>query len=190
MHLHQSNGKAVTHPVPLRALLSLPWHRTKVTNIAVNRKGEAMTGLTGTHDLLAKEDSLEAQGTDVTRAAASPWRSTFLRWVVQDSPYIAMLLLALGGVAFHLSASYWVVLTPAFGIICVVAGWRHFETREGRLQLAFTQALSWLAFIFTICVLFNNVVQGTLNTSATSLAMMSLLALGTFVAGLQSRVCR
>jgi hypothetical protein len=53
-----------------------------------------------------------------------------------------MLLLALVGVAFHLSASYWVILTPAFGIICVVAGWRHFETREGRLQLAYTQALS------------------------------------------------
>jgi hypothetical protein len=50
--------------------------------------------------------------------------------------------------------------------------------------------LRWLAFIFTIYVLFNNVVQGTLNTSATSLAMMSLLALGTFVAGLQSRVWR
>jgi membrane-bound ClpP family serine protease len=98
--------------------------------------------MTGTHDLLAEEDSLKAQGTDVTRAAASPWRSTFLSWIVQDSPYIAMLLLALVGVAFHLSASYWVILTPAFGIICVVAGWRHFETREGRLQLAYTQALS------------------------------------------------
>jgi hypothetical protein len=87
-------------------------------------------------------------------------------------------------------AAYWVILTPVFGVICVVAGWRHFETQEERMQLAYTQALSWFALILSIYVLYSNVVQGILNENSTSLAMMTLLALGTFMAGLQARVWR
>jgi hypothetical protein len=145
-----------------------------------------MSSAIGAQDLANARDFQPAQTPD----AASTWRSVLRSWLVQDSPYLAMLLLPLVGVTFHLSATYWVILTPVFGVICVVAGWRHFETQNDRLQLAYTQALSWFALIFTIYVLFNNVVQGVLNTSATSLAMMTLLALGTFVAGLQSRVWR
>jgi hypothetical protein len=101
-----------------------------------------------------------------------------------------MLVLVLVGVTFSTPAAYWVILTPVFGIICVVAGWRHFETREGRLELAYTQALSWFALMLSIYVLYGNVVQGILNENSTSLAMMTLLALGTFMAGLQARVWR
>jgi hypothetical protein len=118
------------------------------------------------------------------------WRATAKNWLVQDSPYIAMLLLAFIGVAFKLPAQYWVILAPIYGVICVVAGWRHFETQSERLQLAYTQALSWIALLFAIYVLYNDVVQGVLNTSATALAVMTLLALGTFVAGMQARVWR
>lgn len=149
-----------------------------------------MDGAIGIQDLATNENFHEAPLADAASVVASTWRSVVRNWLVQDSPYIAMLLLALFGVTFHMPATYWVVLTPAFGVICVAAGWRHFKRQEDRLQLAYTQALSWLALIFTIYVLYNNVVQGVLNSSATSLAMMALLALGTFVAGLQSRVWR
>ena len=145
-----------------------------------------MTGATMTHELMSAEDLRK----ELAPIDALSWRRILRNWFVQDLPYIAMLALALAGVTFHLPAGYWAVLTPVFGIICVVAGWRHFATREGRLQLAYTQALSWLALIFTVYILFNTVVQNVLNTSATSLAMMTLLALGTFTAGLQSRVWR
>jgi hypothetical protein len=136
-------------------------------------------------------------GTDADPATVQPaptppaaWRVLLRSWAIQDSPYIIMLVLALIGVTFRMPATYWAILTPIFGVICVTAGWRHFTSEEGRLQLAYTQALSWLALIFAIYILYNNVVQGVLNTSATSLAMMTLLALGTFTAGLQSRVWR
>nr|WP_294553598.1 hypothetical protein [uncultured Rhodopila sp.] len=153
-----------------------------------------MTGATMTHELASaddlREDTKPGLVPDVAPVGALSWRSALRSWLVQDSPYIAMLALALAGVTFHLPAGYWAVLTPVFGGICVAAGWRHFATPEGRLQLAYTQALSWLALIFTVYILFNTVVQNVLNTSATSLAMMTLLALGTFTAGLQSRVWR
>jgi hypothetical protein len=149
----------------------------------------SITGIDGTHGLPAEVD-LHEHLEDVSAAVAASWRTVVRSWLVQDSPYIVMLVLALVGVTFHMPASYWVILTPLFGVICVVAGWRHFETPEGRMQLAYTQALSWFALIFAIYVLYADVVQGVLNNSSTSLAMMTLLALGTFTAGLQARVWR
>jgi hypothetical protein len=149
-----------------------------------------MTDTTFTHELASADDLREDPKPDLVPTEALSWRSVLRNWLVQDLPYIAMLALALAGVTFHLPAGYWAVLTPVFGGICVAAGWRHFATPEGRLQLAYTQALSWVALIVAVYILFNTVVQNVLNTSATSLAMMTLLALGTFTAGLQSRVWR
>ncbi len=149
-----------------------------------------MTSAIRIQDLATNENFQSVRPPDAAPDVAVSWRSLLRNWLVQDSPYIAMLLLALVGVTFHMPATYWAVLTPLFGFICVAAGWHHFESQKDRLQLAYTQALSWIALMFTIYVLYNNVVQGVLNTSATSLAMMALLALGTFVAGLQSRVWR
>lgn len=118
------------------------------------------------------------------------WRSALKRWLLEDSPYIAMLLLAVVGVALREPVSYWLIITPVFGIICIIAGWRHFETAEAHRELIYVQMLNWLALVVAIFVLYNDVVQGVLNTNASSLAMMTLLALGTFTAGLQARVWR
>ena len=127
---------------------------------------------------------------DGTEPAEVRGPRAILRWFLHDSPYIAMLLLALGGVTFRSPVGYWMFLTPVFGIISVVAGWRHFQTREEHLQLIWTQAASWCALVLAIYVLYNNGMQGLLNTNASSLAMVTLLALGTFVAGVQARVWR
>ena len=104
-----------------------------------------MTDTTFTHELASADDLREDSKLDLAPTEALSWRSVLRNWLVQDSPYIAMLALALAGVTFHLPAGYWAVLTPIFGGICVAAGWRHFATPEGRLQLAYTQALSWVA---------------------------------------------
>jgi hypothetical protein len=140
---------------------------------------------------IAESEVLAAADSGTPAPDPSPgWRATFWTWALHDSPYIAMLVLALIGVTFRLPASYWVILTPIFGVICVVAGWRHFDNSHDRLQMVYMQAVSWFALIFAIYVLYADVVQGVLNTSATSLATMTLLALGTLHAGLQGRVWR
>jgi hypothetical protein len=61
-----------------------------------------------------------------------------------------MLLLALAGVIFRLPVSYWVILMPVFGFISVAAGWRHFVTRNARLELVCRLALSWCALLLAI----------------------------------------
>jgi hypothetical protein len=146
--------------------------------------------MSDSHDMTTREELRYDRDLDAEPIPPPPRRSDFRNWLVEDSPYIAMLVLVLVGVTVSMPAAYWVVLTPVFGVICVVAGWRHFETREGRLELAYTQALSWFALILSIYVLYSNVVQGILNENSTSLAMMTLLALGTFMAGLHARVWR
>ena len=114
--------------------------------------------------------------------------SMVLQWLLHDIPFIAMLLLALTGVIVRMSVTYWVILIPVFAVICIAEGWRHFTMRNERLKLLCGVALSWCALLLAIYLLYNNGVQGVMNANATSLAMMILLALGTFVAGVQARV--
>jgi hypothetical protein len=58
------------------------------------------------------------------------------------------------------------------------------------LELIYKSALSWFALLLAIYLLYDNGVRGVLNANANSLAMMILLALGTFVAGVQAGVWR
>jgi hypothetical protein len=153
-------------------------------------KGHTMSSISHTQDTATNENLLE-QETPVDKADdTQSLRSNLGRWLRDDSPYIFMLLLAVVGVALRLPATYWFFITPVYAVICIVAGWRHFDTREARTELVYVQTLNWLALIVAISILYNTGVQGVLNTSASALAMLTLLALGTFTAGLQARVWR
>ena len=110
------------------------------------------------------------------------------RWFFNDMLFIAMLLLALAGVMLRLPVTYWIFLTPVFGLISIVEGWSHFSTPNERLGHVFRVAAIWGALLVAIFLLYDNGVQGVLNANGTSLAMITLLALGTFVAGIQARV--
>ena len=131
---------------------------------------------------------------NITHAPSGPLtrapeqHSVMVRWLLNDIFYIAMLVLALAGVVFRLPVSYWVILTPAFGAITIGEGWRHFSDRKERLGLVYRVALNWCALLLAIYLLFNDGVRGVMNANAVALSMMTLLALGTFVAGVQARV--
>ena len=116
-------------------------------------------------------------------------------WLLRDLPYAAMLALAVGG---HVLTSfrgptthyYWMALAPAYGLIAIVSGWRHVDTGAARMQLVLTQALHWLAFVGAMWLMFLPQVRGIDSDNATSLTLLILLALGTFVAGVHARVWR
>ena len=101
-----------------------------------------------------------------------------------------MLLLAFAGISFPVPASYWLIVTPVFGIISIASGWSHFANNQARLRMVCLQAVSWSALILAIYALYNNGSQGVLNSNAISLAMITLLALGTFLAGLHAHSWR
>ena len=116
--------------------------------------------------------------------------SISIRWLLHDLPFIIMLLLVFTGLVFRLPVTYWLILIPIFGVISLVAGWSNFETREARLSLIYSLALDWCALLIAIYLLYNRDVRDVLNSNADSLTMMILLALGTFVAGVQAKVWR
>ncbi len=151
-----------------------------------------MNTMTHGHDLVAGDDLIGQPAREPAEPAAvvRAKRTVYMQWLLDDSPYIAMLLLAVVGVAMRLPVGYWLFITPVYGVICIIAGWRHFDTAAGHRSLVTTQVLNWLSLLIAVYVLYGVGVQGVLNTNASALSMMTLLALGTFMAGLQARVWR
>src|SRR5580704_18814354 len=110
------------------------------------------------------------------------------RFWLRELPYIAVLTLTILGVAYT-SASrkpligYWEFLAVAIGLVCVTTGWLHIHDPKARFRIVWTQTLHWLAFLVAMNIVLLPSVQRMLNAPATGLALLMLLALGTFVAG-------
>lgn len=103
-------------------------------------------------------------------------------------PKIVVLFLTVVGVAYTSVANqpligYWEMLAVITGIVCLLSGWPHAHTKEARIHLVWTQGLHWLAFLVAMNLLLVSDVQKMLNVDATGLAILLILALGTFVAG-------
>ena len=112
--------------------------------------------------------------------------------VGRQLPFLAILALAIGGVAYtNISqrplVGYWEFLAIAMGIVCVVTQWSELEDKQARFRLMWTQALHWLAVLVTMNIMLLSGVQQLLPTLATSLVLLMLLALGTFLAGVHLR---
>src|SRR5215218_4443356 len=117
------------------------------------------------------------------------------RWLLRDLPYAAMLVLAVGGIVLTsfrgpTTYFYWMALAPIYALIVIASGWRQLETGAARMRLVVTQALHWAAFLGTMWLMFLPEVGGVVNLNATSLTLLILLALGTFVAGVHAAVWR
>jgi hypothetical protein len=118
--------------------------------------------------------------------ASSPSNnSSFVR---RQLPYLVVLALAISGVAYtNIShqplVGYWEFLTLAMGIVCVVTEWGKADDKQGRVQLILTQGLHWGAILVAMNIMLFSGVQQLLPSPATSLVLLMLFALGTFLAG-------
>jgi hypothetical protein len=127
--------------------------------------------------------------TDLSQIAPDEAPQTrFNRFIWHNFPYIAVLLLAIVGVAYtnitqqHL-VGYWEFLAIAIGVVCVITRWSTTEAGQGRRRLVLTQVLHWATFLITMNIVLLPGVQKMLPMPATSLVLLMLLALGTFLAG-------
>src|SRR5262249_25649500 len=119
-------------------------------------------------------------------------------FLVREWPYLLVLVLAVFGVAYTSFSktpitTYWIVLAPFIGLICVVTRWRDAVNREQRLHLIWTQALHWGgAVLVAMHLMFVADVSRMMNADASALATLTVLALGTFTAGVHIaawRIC-
>jgi hypothetical protein len=113
------------------------------------------------------------------------WGS-FLR---RQVPYISVLGLAIVGVAYTNMAhqplvGYWEFLALATGVVCIITEWPKLDGRQARLRLIWTQSVHWVAVLVAMNVMLLSSVQQFVPTPATSSVLLLLLALGTFLAGL------
>ncbi len=117
-------------------------------------------------------------------------RAAVLRWLLHDLPYITKLLLALAGVVVKLPFAYSLILIPLFGIISIATGWHHAASRQEQFELVWRMALTWCALLLAIFLMFSDSLSTLLRGNATRPEMLTLLALGTFTAGVQAREWR
>jgi hypothetical protein len=113
------------------------------------------------------------------------WGS-FLR---RQLPYISVLGLAIVGVAYTNMAhqplvGYWEFLALATGVVCVVAEWPKLDDGQAHLRLIWTQSAHWVSVLVAMNIMLLSGVQQFVPAPATSLVLLLLLALGTFLAGL------
>ncbi|WOH64769.1 hypothetical protein [Bradyrhizobium sp. BWA-3-5] len=107
----------------------------------------------------------------------------------QRLPFAVALVLAVAGVAYtNIShqplVGYWEFLALAIAVVCVVTKWPELDNKQAQFRLIWTQALHWVAVLVTMNMMLVSGVQQLLPTPATSLVLLTLLALGTFLAGL------
>ena len=126
---------------------------------------------------------------DVQNGARDPGPSWW--GLIDDLPYVAIIVLGLVGISWTSiarspTATYWIYLTPVIGLICIVAGWRH--TRSGgRIAMVVIQVLQWAAVLIAMYLITTTNAQQSLEANATGLMLLTLLALGVFVSGLNLR---
>jgi len=110
--------------------------------------------------------------------------------LLRTLPYIVVLALTVFGVAYVALAQqplefFWELVALAAFVLCVTTGWTKLDTRRARVRLAWTQAVHWAAILVAMNILFLPAVRMSLPSTGTGLALLLLLALGTFLAGVQ-----
>lgn len=110
---------------------------------------------------------------------------------MRELPYLAILLLTVGGVAYVSMARrpivpFWELVAVASCAACIYAGWHRATERTDRWHLVWTQVLHWGAFLAVMNLAFLPSVQAVADADSTSLIVLLLLALGTFVAGVHT----
>jgi len=129
--------------------------------------------------------------TDPTQAQvdAAPRSGRIADFLRRHLLYICILTLAIAGVAYtNIShqplVGYWEFLAIVMAAVCVFTEWPRRDDRHDQLQLLWMQALHWIAVLVTMNIMLLTGVQRTLAWPAMSLVLLMLLALGTFLAGL------
>jgi hypothetical protein len=113
------------------------------------------------------------------------------RLLLAQAPFLAMLACAFFGVAYtsvsrQAMTHYWMILVPAFGLVCVVTALR--ENAEGaNWRAALIQALHWGAVMLAMNLALMADVERAMSAEASALVLLVILALGAATAGLHLR---
>jgi hypothetical protein len=119
----------------------------------------------------------------------APSPSATKRFLSQEWPYLLMLALVLVGVGYTGFAdspirTYWMVLAPIVGAICVASVWNSLIERQDRIRLIWTQAAHWAAVLAAMELIYIGDATRMMTAEASALSVLAILALGTITAGI------
>ena len=119
----------------------------------------------------------------------SPDRSRAVTFLIRQAPFLAVLALAIFGVAYtNFSGQplkgFWEFLAVAMALVCFATGWPSASDGQARLKLAWTQAAHWAAILVAMNIMLMPSFQQWLPQPATGMVLLILLAVGTFLAGI------
>ena len=126
---------------------------------------------------------------NIDEPASDGTQNRLMRLLSYEWPYVVMLLLALVGVALSSLSSglmllYWEAVIPVFALACFFARGAPRNSRE-RMVAIRQEALLWLAVFLAMRLLMLPELSAMLNSDATALMLLTVLALGLFAAGNQ-----
>ena len=128
---------------------------------------------------------------ETTAKSARPIAFVSWRFWLTELLYGGVFVLTIFGVAYTSYSKqplpiFWQVLAPLICVVCISGGWQNARDRDERLRLILTQAFHWLAFLVAMRVMMWPDIERQLTANASGLAILMLLALGTFTAGVHA----
>jgi len=123
---------------------------------------------------------------------AEPRRSRIWISLLAEAPYFAIVIIGIVGIAStsllrRPTATYWVIMTPIVALFCIAVGWRHLPQGRGRFDMIAIQLGQWAAVLVAMYLIHVSNVRGLVTSDALGSMLLTLLALGVFIAGLDLR---
>jgi hypothetical protein len=109
-----------------------------------------------------------------------------------EAPYLAIVLVGVIGVCWtsffrRPSADYWVAMTPVAALLCIAVGLARAPRGRGRIETVAIQLAQWAAVLVAMYLINLSNVGGLTTSDAIGGMMLTLLALGVFISGLDLR---
>jgi hypothetical protein len=115
--------------------------------------------------------------------------------LLAEAPYLAIVIIGIVGICWtsffrRPSADYWVIMTPVTALLCIAVGLGRAPHGRGRIETAAIQLAQWAAVLVAMYLINLGNVGGLTTSDALGGMMLTLLALGVFISGLDLRAWR
>jgi hypothetical protein len=115
-------------------------------------------------------------------------------WIslLAETPYFAIVIIGIVGVSWTNMlgvsvATYWVTMTPIAALLCVCVGWTHLPRGRSRFETVAIQLGQWAAVLVAMYLIHVSNIDGLVTHDALGSILLTLLALGVFISGLDLR---
>jgi hypothetical protein len=129
-----------------------------------------------------------------SRGVAEPRGGWGRKWIslLAEVPYFAIVIIGIVGVSWTNMlgvsvATYWVTMTPIAALLCVCVGWAHLPRGRSRFEMVAIQFGQWAAVLVAMYLIHVSNADGLVTHDALGSILLTLLALGVFISGLDLR---